>query len=555
MVGYVYIVYPREFHRHGELIFKIGMTKQDGLKRFAGYAKDSDLLLHIKCNGDCRNIETKIIKTFTKKFKLRKDFGNEYFEGNVDDMMTTMFLIVSADNIDKVNEISEHTTIEEPVLENTPVIISDVISENTSDIISKNVPEICNDSDEVCNVDQLEHVDDDTYETESNTSEEDNIEFIHKPKPTYTVNTYEDWCKFNDTIGKVIIINKKTKEGFLKFKNESWRKLHNDKDLKFDPETMETLLDFIEHNQSSIIQTNNIESGEYEFISNRKFHTLNRGYQFNDIYTFEFIDTVYDIESIINDILNKCFVQNIKTKIDYNEYLIRGCGITRDVGYYVFNAITQTFTEFDTYIDNTKFINILNYNTKAMNPINIDNPYIVDTVLDSLIPNEIKHKYKKLTYNLIVEQKSENIFYDDSGYTLLTTWIHDLLNMLTNDDNSCLYSHYYYQNKCEYNKKFKTNKPRCVIISEMVGLPQIKTQLAHFRKLDIKNFIIHESKNMYNIEKFKKCLHSNEIIQYIENMNKHDINFNYKCEIQHDDNIFYKSNLLFTHFLMWCCSK
>lgn len=61
---------------------------------------------------------------------------------------------------------------------------------------------------------------------------------------------------------------------------------------------------------------------------------------------------------------------------------------------------------------------------------------------------------------------------------------------------------------------------------------------------------------MYNIATFRKYLQDNKdaILNCIKNENNYEPS-SYECDIQHDDNIFYKSELLLTNFLKWCCIK
>jgi hypothetical protein len=83
---YVYIVHEREFVRSDEQTFKIGKTKQHGLRRFNGYPKDSELKLFVCCR-DCDTLESAIIKLFDRKYKKRTDYGSEYYEGDIDAMI------------------------------------------------------------------------------------------------------------------------------------------------------------------------------------------------------------------------------------------------------------------------------------------------------------------------------------------------------------------------------------------------------------------------------------------------------------------------------------
>ncbi len=87
---YVYLLQEREFIKTGEPIYKVGMTKQEGLMRFKSYPKGSRLLIHICCT-DSRTVEREIIKLFCEKFKQRLDIGFEYFEGDYKSMIKYVY--------------------------------------------------------------------------------------------------------------------------------------------------------------------------------------------------------------------------------------------------------------------------------------------------------------------------------------------------------------------------------------------------------------------------------------------------------------------------------
>jgi len=78
--NYIYLIQEREFIRLQEPVYKIGRTCQQDFKRFDGYPKNSHLVLMVDVM-DCKAIELLIIKKFKGIFKHRKDYGNEYFEG------------------------------------------------------------------------------------------------------------------------------------------------------------------------------------------------------------------------------------------------------------------------------------------------------------------------------------------------------------------------------------------------------------------------------------------------------------------------------------------
>ncbi len=92
MSGYIYILIEREFIKTEENVYKIGKTKQEYMKRFKQYPKDSVLIEQIYCEH-CDEIERELIKLFKVKYTQRRDIGIEYFEGDVKDMVHTIFTV------------------------------------------------------------------------------------------------------------------------------------------------------------------------------------------------------------------------------------------------------------------------------------------------------------------------------------------------------------------------------------------------------------------------------------------------------------------------------
>ena len=88
--NYVYIIQEREFIKTCEKIYKIGKYKQENNKRINQYPKQSRLLFQIVCNN-CDKLEKELIKIFKNKYIHRKDIGNEYFEGDFEDMINTIY--------------------------------------------------------------------------------------------------------------------------------------------------------------------------------------------------------------------------------------------------------------------------------------------------------------------------------------------------------------------------------------------------------------------------------------------------------------------------------
>ena len=83
--NYIYLLQEREFIKTNESVYKVGKTKQENLTRFYQYPKGSLLLQQSVCSN-CDLMEGNIIKIFKTKYIHRKDIGNEYFEGNWNDM-------------------------------------------------------------------------------------------------------------------------------------------------------------------------------------------------------------------------------------------------------------------------------------------------------------------------------------------------------------------------------------------------------------------------------------------------------------------------------------
>ncbi len=521
MSQYIYLLQEREFIKTKEHVYKVGMTKKENYERFNQYPKGSVLLFQIICDN-CKNIENQVIKLFKQNFKLRKDIGNEYFEGEYKNMIDIIYSTIKNEKEecenDKITKYEEH---------------------------------------------QEEH--------------EDECE----EKQIYQITTYEEWIKYNRI--SEIIITKKKGEGFLRFKGNVWREFYDKNRLDFDEDYMEDLLGFIENNQFEVmkmVKPNNVlmswnemmnaihnykNKETNEIITWEKFLKLNEiekeDYEYlskEDEYTF--IDVVYNSNQILQDIIKKCYMKSYDFyKLNYHDYIFPISSKNSNssaLEYVIFNSLTFTFTPVDELINN-KILTEKDCGQRrhvyVKNIVNID---VVNDILNSLITLEIKLQYKNLVYNLIVKQEKNQIIFYDYNDCLLTTWIKDLLYTISNHK---FYLDYYdYENKLEFKKLLKTQKPRCVIIHNYNNIP-IKTQIKEFCKLGVRNIIVcqnDKTKTMYNISNFRKYLNDNKelLIKCIKEENNYEPT-SWECEMQHDDNIFYKSYLLLTNFLKWCCIK
>ena len=509
--NYIYLLKEREFLKTKEDVYKIGMTTKQNHERFNQYPKGSILLFQMICNN-CKNMENQIITSFKEKFIQRKDIGTEYFQGKYKNMIEIIYLII------------------------------------------KN--ELCSD---------LEEEDPEEQEEE----EEEN----QRP---YKITTYEEWIKYNK-ISKIIITNKKG-EGYVRFRGQLWREFYDKTRFDFN-EDMEDLSGFIQCNQPElrkmvipeiglvswsemmnlIYQYKHKITGEIiNWNAYREITTIDEENYIsigkNEMY--KFLDVEYDVDKIQEDILKVCYIKKYDDyELKYNEYVIsnnRGYGVE----YFVFNSFTFTFIIVDEIIGN-KILTNKDSGQRRLYIKNIIDISMVDDILNSLISNETKRQYKKLAYNLLVEQEDSQIIFYDYNSCLLTTWIRDLLYTIRGR-KSYVSSSDYYENKLEFKKLIKINKPRFVII-RAINKISIEKQITDFCNLGFKNIIICQDdkmNNMYNILNFRKYLQDNKnvLIKLIKDENNYESE-RWENDIQYDDCIFYSQNLLLTNYLKWCCTK
>jgi hypothetical protein len=103
---FIYLLQEREFIKTKEPIYKIGKTKQERLKRIKSYPNGSELLFYIVCNN-CDKIEKIIINKFKNHFIHKKEFGNEYFMGDYNSMIDTIYNIIRSSKTKDIKDIIE----------------------------------------------------------------------------------------------------------------------------------------------------------------------------------------------------------------------------------------------------------------------------------------------------------------------------------------------------------------------------------------------------------------------------------------------------------------
>ena len=85
MEGYFYIIREREFIRMDEPVYKIGRTGNI-TKRVKQYPKGSELIISFPCKDMC-GFESEIIRNFRCVFTRKLEYGTEYFEGDIKEMI------------------------------------------------------------------------------------------------------------------------------------------------------------------------------------------------------------------------------------------------------------------------------------------------------------------------------------------------------------------------------------------------------------------------------------------------------------------------------------
>jgi hypothetical protein len=112
---YIYIIREREFIRLNEPTYKIGRTSQLPDDRFNGYPKQSEIILYTAVE-DPQAAERKLMSVFKNKFERKKGYGNEYFNGDINEMITLVYSTLY-NNKDKAEISSLKNKINQLVIE------------------------------------------------------------------------------------------------------------------------------------------------------------------------------------------------------------------------------------------------------------------------------------------------------------------------------------------------------------------------------------------------------------------------------------------------------
>lgn len=91
-MGYIYVIYTREFLKHQEPVYKVGKT-ENIVARLKQYPRGSKLLF-VQYVHDCHLLESHVLNHLTSTFKVRTDIGAEYFEGDIMKLLAEVHTIV-----------------------------------------------------------------------------------------------------------------------------------------------------------------------------------------------------------------------------------------------------------------------------------------------------------------------------------------------------------------------------------------------------------------------------------------------------------------------------
>lgn len=189
----IYLIRDARFVDTKEDIYKLGMTKQEGLKRYKNYPKRSELKIQIECI-DCVKVENQLLKLFNKKYIHLEEHGKETFKGDWYQMRLDIIEYVNKEYLDSVGSSSS-----------TPEI---KVQSKESDLIDEIFTELKN-KDDRFESKELDSSSDDEYD-----------KFEEECKRELKKET-SNWKKDTDTINRFINDNKDASYPELNLKFQS----------------------------------------------------------------------------------------------------------------------------------------------------------------------------------------------------------------------------------------------------------------------------------------------------------------------------------------------
>jgi len=89
----IYLIHDAVAIAAKENVYKVGRTSVQDLSRFKNYSKGSKLLFITVCDNSII-LEKNIIELFKIKYKQKKNYGSEYFEGKHKEMIKTINKVI-----------------------------------------------------------------------------------------------------------------------------------------------------------------------------------------------------------------------------------------------------------------------------------------------------------------------------------------------------------------------------------------------------------------------------------------------------------------------------
>lgn len=517
---YIYLIQTREFIKTNEPVYKIGKTTQDGMNRIKQYPKGSRIILFMKCNN-CHTLERVIKEKFIKKYKVRRDIGSEYFEGDEKNMYCRIIGLLLKDmRQDKEEDDSDESNEEESDEEK---------SDEESD----------------------EEASESDFSSEDKESNEYKIEEQEEHEEEIIVSSYEDYMKYSK-IKEIIITSKKTHEGYLRFENQLWRYLHN---IKHSERNGQETLD-------GFIKNNNSESLLYRDTVTKKIGTIA---DMKDSRNLRLVNINYRYDSIIKDIVEKCYQSHPNKFVpEYHQFFVHSSDESHVITK-LFDAKRNTFDSIEPYIAG-KYTTI----SESCRSIRTDvyDTCIVDDIMRQLIPlTRNRNNYRQLCRYMLVDSiSSPYIFRDtcyfDTEHHQLSSWLCDMTYTLGiesipqfNLEGSRLKK----QSLSTFIKEYNATRARCVCLMN-IHENDIEKCVSEIReKLGIMLFIVRNktrdrTQSIYDFNAYEKYMREN--IEIVKQNIKRD---EYRDTISHKDlagrdmdDLFYLTYMLFTHYMKWC---
>lgn len=116
MPEYIYLCQERDFIKKNANIYKVGKTKHNILNKIHSCI-NGNLLLQMMC-VDSNKIEKNIISLFKDKYEQQKDIGDEYFEGDHENMLYDIRNIILNETEEEVSYDQDNMTMIQKIFPN-----------------------------------------------------------------------------------------------------------------------------------------------------------------------------------------------------------------------------------------------------------------------------------------------------------------------------------------------------------------------------------------------------------------------------------------------------